>query len=152
MHIVYASETFDQNTEPTLFLAGPTPRNKTVVSCRNQALEILEKLEYHGAVFVPEPRTGPFPDYITQISWEEEHLKKADLILFWIPRDMNTLPGLTTNIEWGRWESSGKVVLGYPSESDHMRYIAHYAEKYKVPTFSTLEDTLGKAVALLKTK
>ena len=61
----------------------------------------LARLGFDGAVFVPEPRDGAWtPDYDGQITWEEAGLHRADCILFWVPRDMETLPGLHTNVEF----------------------------------------------------
>ena len=143
---------FSNALSVSLFLGGPTPRDKNVPSWRPQALHVLKVLGYDDIVLVPEPETGPFPETEKQIRWEDYHLKMADIIVFWIPRDMATLPGLTTNIEWGRWESSGKVVLGYPDEATNMKYIAHYAKHYSIPTFSYLKETLAHAMELLEVK
>jgi hypothetical protein len=63
---------------------------------------------------------------------------------------MATLPGLTTNVEWGRWESSGKVVLGTPADAPHTRYLRHYAQRYGVATADTLDETMSAALGLLR--
>jgi hypothetical protein len=101
-------------------------------------------------VFVPEAREGGFDGgWSEQIAWEDACLNASDVIAFWIPRDLTTMPGLTTNVEWGRWESSGKVVLGAPPDAPRMRYLRHYAARYQVPTAESLEATLDAALALL---
>jgi len=138
---------------PRLFLAGPTPRSPEVKSWREEALQYLASKAYKGIVFVPEPQNGKWHnEYDNQIAWEDKALNRSDCIMFWIPRDLDTLPGFTTNIEWGRWERSGKVVLGYPKEAPKMTYIAYYAKHYGVPIAHSLEDTIDNALNMLKEK
>jgi 8-oxo-dGTP pyrophosphatase MutT (NUDIX family) len=145
MQVVYAREAFPESLTQSIFLAGPTPRSSDVPSWRPAALEELARLGFDGAVFVPEPRDSAWaPGYEEQITWEEAGLHRADVILFWVPRDMRTLPGLTTNVEWGAWAGSGKVVLGTPEGAAHVGYLLHYAQKYRVPL---VRDLAGVAVA-----
>ena len=150
MEVVYAHESAPESYSRSLFLAGPTPRSADVASWRPEALRIIERRGYDGVVFVPEPRDGNWLDgYINQIEWEEKHLHMADCILFWIPRDLTTLPGFTTNVEWGAWQDSGKVVLGMPQDAPSTRYLRYYADKLYVDTASTLEETINAAIQML---
>jgi len=62
---------------------------------------------------------------------------------------MKTMPALTTNIEWGEWMRSGKVVLGAPHDPENSRrnkYLFHKARKYHVPHFYTLEDAIQETL------
>lgn len=148
--IVYAKEDLPTSVTKSIFLAGPTPRGRGVPSWRPEALRILAGLDYDGHVFVPEPRNNmEFGDYVDQVEWETAALNAADVIVFWIPRDMSTLPGLTTNVEFGIWADSGKVILGYPEEAEHVRYLQHMADKLKVSSVQTLQDTLIRALEVL---
>ena len=149
MNVVYALETFpSRNVTSSIFLAGPTPRSPEVASWRPKALKILADMGYDGVVFVPEPSDGVWhKDYEGQVTWEDAALHRADVILFWIPRDMVTMPALTTNDEWGFWKSSGKVVLGVPPESVSTKYQKFHAKENDVPVWDTLEDTVRAAVA-----
>lgn len=151
MQVVYAHEPLPNSITKSIFLAGPTPRSKNVKSWRPEALIILEKLGYNGVVFVPEDSDEKWQEsgYLNQIEWEEYCLNVADGIVFWIPRDMVTMPALTTNIEWGAWCDSGKVVLGTPPEAVHVGYQQHYASKYNVPTAVTLEKTLKLVITII---
>ena len=100
-----------------------------------------------GTVFVPEDNAAaPSFDYTRQIDWEEQALHRSDAIVFWVPRDLETMPAFTTNIEWGVWCSSGKVVLGAPDGAPKLAYMRHYARKYQVPFSTTLRATLAAAV------
>lgn len=141
---IYAREPLPETVTRSIFLAGPTPRSAAVQSFRPAAIRELEQQGFDGTVFVPEPRSGDWrAGYEDQIEWEEAALHRADAILFWVPRDMATLPGLTTNIEWGAWAGSGKVVFGAPAGAPHVRYLQYYAAKLRVPA----EGDLGAAVA-----
>lgn len=147
MEIVHAQEPFPTTVKKSIFLAGPTPRSVEVAGWRDQALEELKSQGYDGTVYVPEPRGGVWKDaYNDQVEWEEAALFRADCILFWVPRDMKTMPALTTNVEWGVWADSGKAVLGTPPEATSVRYLRHYAEKYGVPVSDSLAETVRSAI------
>jgi len=140
-----APETFERS----IFLAGPTPRSPEVSSWRPEALKILERLGYDGVVFVPEWTDASSKSQLDQrflhfqaVRWEDKHLNMSDQILFWIPRDMKTMPGLTTNIEFGRWEGSGKIVLGHPKEAPHTSYLDDYANREGITRCNDLEETV----------
>lgn len=101
MYVIYANETLE-GPGPWIFLAGPTPRNKNTKSWRPDAIKCFDEAEFDGILFIPEPRDGKFSwAYITQVDWEDLGLNLCDCIMFWIPRDMKTMPAMTTNIEWG---------------------------------------------------
>ncbi|MCU0659762.1 MAG: hypothetical protein MUF64_32195, partial [Polyangiaceae bacterium] len=100
-----------------------------------------------GVVFVPEPRDARWSrDYDAQVEWEERHLHMADVILFWLPRELGAMPGLTTNDEWGAFKGSGKAVFGAPAGAEKVRYQRHYAEKLHTGNGATLEETVGLAL------
>lgn len=147
MRVNYSDQKLPFEVNKMIFLAGPTPRSKEVKSWRGEAIEILEKFGYDGDVFIPEPSDGEFKhSYDNQIEWELEAMKRADMIVFWVPRDLKDMPALTTNVEFGAWVESGKIVLGYPKEAEKMRYLDFVAKKEKVTVFDNLEDTLKFAV------
>ena len=154
MDIVYAGEEAPQIIRKSIFLAGPTPREPNFLlssppSWRPTALKWLAQNGFEdGTVFVPEPnpKRGKWEDYSDQIEWEEKHLHMADCIVFWVPREMQRMPGMTTNVEFGRWYESGKVVLGSPIGVPKMRYLEYYAHKFHAWIGYTLEETLRYAV------
>lgn len=152
MQIVYALEDMPYKFSKSLFLAGPTPRSPEVPSWRKDALDILRDIGFdNGIVIVPEPRDQHWhKDHDKQVEWEQKHLAICDCILFWIPRDLETLPGYSTNLEWGHHHNSGRVVLGYPSEdTPKMDYIKYDAEKYHIPISHTLTETIHSALELI---
>jgi len=139
MKIYRPQDKITDRIQPNFFLAGPSLRNAESTPWRDDAVEFFKKYNFPGSLSIPEPFNG---DYADQIKWEEEHLANCTRIIFWIPRDMTFLPGLTTNIEFGEWMKSGKVVLGYPPDAEHMLYITYKAQKYNIPLAFTLEDTI----------
>lgn len=159
MEVVYAGEEMPEKFSKSIFLAGPTPRNKEEQeSWRPDALRILEDKGYDGVVFVPESRNGEFKhSYDDQVEWEETYLNVADCIVFWVPRDIEPdskgypkMAAFTTNVEFGVWQSSGKIVFGAPSKATKNGYLKYYAEKYNVPVADSLIETLDNAMEMLE--
>lgn len=158
MEVVYAGEEMPEKFTKSIFLAGPTPRNKEEQeSWRPDALEILRDKGFDGVVFIPEDRSGKFKhSYDDQVEWEEKYLHIADCIVFWVPRDIEPdskgypkMAAFTTNVEFGTWQSSGKIVFGAPPKATKNGYLKYYAEKYNVPMSETLADTLDDAMEML---
>lgn len=150
MQVVYAHEEAPSTWTASLFLAGPTPRDADTPSWRPEALRLLAAQGFTGVVFVPESRDGGWAhDYEDQVEWEERHLQLADLIVFWVPRELTKMPALTTNDEWGTFKHSGKVVFGAPPGAAKVRYQRYYAAKLHVPGAEDLAGTLRCALGLL---
>jgi len=133
----------------SIFLAGPTPRNDQAASWRPDALAILDELGFDGQVYVPENATWKPHDQheAAQVPWEWEALNQATVIAFWVPRALDHMPALTTNVEFGFFATSGKLVLGYPEGAAKMTYLARLAQRFHVPVFGSLRATLEAAVA-----
>ncbi len=150
MKLIYAQQEIPENIDTSIFLAGPSPRHNSVESWRPEAIQILHNLGFQGVVFVPEPEGLKWNgEYDHQIEWEWSAAKRATCIVFWVPRELETMPGFITNIEWGRWYESGKVVLGYPEGAPKMSYFAYCAKKNNIPVSDNLEDTLKSAMSKL---
>jgi 8-oxo-dGTP pyrophosphatase MutT (NUDIX family) len=159
MEVVYTGEEMPEKITKSIFLAGPTPRNKEEQeSWRPDALDILRDKGFDGTVFVPEDRKGEFKlDYDDQIGWEEKYLNIADCIVFWVPRDLELdskdfpkMAAFTTNVEFGAWADSGKIVFGAPPKAPKNDYLKHYSEQYNAPVAETLTATLDNAMAMVE--
>lgn len=149
MEVIYAHEHPTSRPKLSMFLAGPSPRGDNDYNWRPEALAILRNIDFEGTVYVPLPRDGNWSiDYDAQVDWESDYLEDADVIAFWIPRDLVYLPGYTTNVEFGIYLKSGKIVLGYPKGAAKMKYLDRVAKRNAVPISSELEDTLRRAMKL----
>lgn len=136
---------------PYIFLAGPTPRDRRVVhSWRPEACEYLDEMLPKGTIVIPEDEGyGEYdPTKGDQVAWEWEGLYLSDAVMFWVPRNMQTLPGLTTNVEYGMLHDSGKIVLGYPREAEHLGYLDRLAKQHNVPILSDLKVACAFTAAM----
>lgn len=143
---------------PSIFLAGPTPRDETTPSWRPKMLELLSL--FPGNVFIPEAAPSAWAhDYDGQVEWELDALTAATVIVFWVPRDLGlikdqkqgepaqmAMPALTTNAEFGYWARSGKCVLGAPPKAPKLGYLRHLATRHGVLTVETMEDVARVAM------
>ena len=138
--------------DKSIFLAGPTPRSEEVISWRKEAIEILKKNGYDGIVYVPEYSTNkPREGYEDQVLWERDGLMSSSLIIFWIPRSIPKMMGLTTNVEFGYYLHTNKVLYGRPDNSEKNTYLDWlYKYDYHKEPFNNLEKLLSEAINILK--
>lgn len=136
---------------PSVFLAGPTPTAGVVPSWRPAAIEKIRAAATSPlTVLIPESRGGVRAEsYDDQFRWETAARAQASVVLFWIPRDLATMPGFTTNVEFGHDVTTGRVVLGCPPNCpnpERNRYLIKLAERYGAPVCETLDDTVRAAL------
>ena len=134
----------------SIFLAGPTPRGEFTKSWRTRACKYLGDNGFDGVVYVPEYSTWkPKADYVDQAQWERDALSNASVIAFWIPRTLPDMPAFTTNVEFGYWIHTGKVLYGRPDDAKKIKYLDWL---YKTDTnnepFSSLEELLNGSIEL----
>ena len=134
--------------EKSIFLAGPTPRNKDTRSWRVEACNILENIGFDGIVYVPEYSSWkPKESYVDQAMWERIALSEATTIVFWIPRHLPDMPAFTTNVEFGYWLHTGKVVYGRPDNAEKIKYLDWlYELDYDNKPINNLQELLQLAV------
>lgn len=157
MKIIYSDHPIPSEITKSLFLAGPSPREKSVVDWRIEAVSLLNAMNFEGEVFIPIPeaRFAGGEDqadwtYDNQVEWECKARNVADQILFWIPRDIkNGMPGFTTNIEFGEDLGSGKIVYGRPPAAEKCRYLDRRIEGLGLVVHDTLESVLACAIGTL---
>ena len=133
-----------------IFLAGPTPRDKSVISWRIDAIEKLKELGFEGIVYVPEYEgLQGREDYTDQALWEREALAEASVILFWIPRELEKMPAFTTNVEFGYWINRNKIVYGRPDNARKIQYLDWlYDVDYMEQPYNNLNDLLKKSISI----
>ena len=73
----------------------------------------------------------------------------SDCIVFYVDRNLDTMPAFTTNHEHGEWFQSGKVIFGAPNHAPKNRYLQLKGKRFGVPQAETLEETLRLAVAMV---
>ena len=177
MNIIFARE-YDlkgANLNKSIFLAGPTPRSPEVKSWRPEFIDKLVEQGYDDTVFVPEDRdtfgcgiNGP-DEWLKQVEWEDDMLNASTIIAFWIPRDLETLPGFTTNTEFGRFikktstfltpkgdfpvyaYTTSAIVYGRPPNAPKTGYLDWLYEKETglIP-FESMDDMVDFCVDLLR--
>lgn len=151
MIVVYTGETPPDSFTSSIFLAGPSPRKPGDANWREGAIKLLEEMGYGGVVFAPVYRDQPPEtfDYEAQVGWERRWLNTSDQIVFWVPRDLKTLPGFTTNVEYGMWLRSGKILLGSPDGTPKMDYLDWWAKEEGIENFDTLQGILECVITKL---
>lgn len=143
---------------PSIFLAGPTVRGNQphLTSWRFDAIEEFKKQNYTGALIIPEftSKTESDKSKTWVPLWEYNGLKKADCIMFWIPRTKELI-ALTTNMEFGYWQAREpqKLIYGRPDDAYRMSYldimwtqVASENNQYANNIYTTLEDTVKASI------
>lgn len=143
---------------PSIFLAGPTVRGNQphLTSWRFDAIEEFEKQGFRGDLIIPEFTSKTESDKGKEWVplWEYNGLKKADCIMFWIPRTRELI-ALTTNMEFGYWQSREpqKMVYGRPDDAYRMGYldimwkaVASENKQYFPAIYNSLESTVSASI------
>jgi hypothetical protein len=132
MKIIYYDSLDKMIDGVSIFLAGPTDRDSNHTQWRLNAIEYFEKNNFSGTLISPEfedKEKSINYDYSYFPDWEEIFLQCCDYILFWIPRDLEKLPGFTTNVEFGKYYQDKRVYIGSPIDSPKNRYLKHIYER-----------------------
>lgn len=145
---------------PSVFLAGPTVRGNQphLTSWRFEAIEEFKRQGFEGDLIIPEftskTESDKGKEWIPK--WEYNGLKKADCILFWIPRTRELI-ALTTNMEFGYWQGREpqKMIYGRPDDAYRMGYldvmwkaVADEAKTYEPLIYNTMSDTIAASIEL----
>lgn len=144
MKTVFALEPLE-GINSSIFLAGPSPRGNIGNDWRPEVIEKLEKTGFKGTVLSPVNKNFKNEDYLNQINWEHQAMKLANRIIFWIPRSEN-MPGFTTNVEFGEYFSSGKIICGSPKEAIKNRYLQERFKPYGI-WHSTIDELIKDALS-----
>lgn len=148
LEVIRLMEELPTRRVQAVYLAGPVPRDPAERGWHDDAVAEFHATRFDGVVVDPRPRAGWPDDPDAQIDWEAAAMQRADALLFWVPRRLWDLPGLTTNLEWGAWYRSGKAVLGSPPDAPKMRYLRHYADRARAPQADSLPEAVQIAIRL----
>ena len=148
MRVLTPSEELPDLNNPSIFLAGPTPREEHVSSWRPEAIDILKRAGFEGDVLAPEPFEGGFD---AQVAWEFHCLENCSAVCFWAPRDLKDMPAFTTNVEFGRYSGSGKALYGRPHRAPKTRYLDWlYTTVTSRAPIDSLEELMREAVSFVR--
>ena len=92
MNVIYSDMPHENWANHSIFLIGPTPRDRAVASWRPEALRILEALGYAGTVLVPEWSKVSNVAFAEQVAWEYYGTEHATVLAAWVPREMKHMP------------------------------------------------------------
>lgn len=140
----------------SVMLCGPTPRSSDVKSWRPDAIQLFEKAGFDGTLLIPEHKNGEIVDYDNQIEWEHTCLVYAACVMFWVPRNLENMIALTTNIEFGMccglFYDFSTIVYGRPVDAPKCRYLDALWRK-RSPNWGpaeTLEETVKAVIGCFK--
>lgn len=156
MRVYYAAQSLPSlEGQCPIFLVGPTPREALVPSWRPQALTILEQIGFEGIILVPEPENGKWPEhFLDQVEWEHAGLQAASAlgcVAAWVPRELEAMPGFTTNVEFGLYVGCGRFVYGRPDNAPKTAYLDWlYRRKTSNSPIDNLAELMQTAVAVAR--
>lgn len=82
--------------------------------------------------------------------WERIALTNATVILFWVPRKLPDMGAFTTNVEFGYWLHSGKVIYGRPNDASKIKYLDWlYKLDYGKSPYEDLKSLLESSIELV---
>lgn len=161
MKLVFSNEPFPTEVTKSIFLAGPSPRYKEgdeiqTNTWRHYAIDYLKSLNYDGIVYIPIPRDFFYGEkansnlisYLKQIDYEQSALERADIILFYLDRK-NDNEGLTTNVEFGKYYDSGRVVYCRPKDAVKVRYLDNLCFEKGLTIYLNLNEALEHSLYLI---
>lgn len=121
---------------------------------KNRAIKILKELEFDGTIYIPEYNNKKFKYYTEQVEWEREVYLKCSIMMFWIPRNISkNILGLTTNVEFGYYLCTGKIIYGRPDNADRTRYLDWlYDLECKRKPYNNLRCLISETINILNTK
>ena len=132
-----------------VFLAGPI---QGAPNWQHSIENLFVNGQQNGNVVFLSPRRLSYDsfNYEEQVLWEKKYMALADVILFWIPEEIENVEGRsyaqTTRTEFGEYLARGKeIIFGAYKEFPGLRYFEsklkqYYGDTYKI--HSSLEDCL----------
>ena len=139
-----------------IFLAGPiqgAPDYKSTI------IKHPKFKKYEDKIIFIDPKRKKFDastfDYNSQVSWETRYLRMSDIVLFWIPEEVEKIPGRdyaqTTRVEFLECLARKKKIAAGMEETLPLRKYMDYKFKYyqgKELAY-TLEETINQCTILI---
>ena len=137
-----------------IFLCGPTPRDKKTISWRKEAIKLFEKYNSNITLFIPERKDWSVKfDYYDQINWELTAISRVEKIMFWVPRNLENMPGFTTNVEFGYTIGLDEknIYYGRPHNAPKIKYMDYlYNLYFEREIFNDLEEMVKEICTNVK--
>lgn len=162
MQLVFSGEAAPTNYSKSIFLAGPIDNtskgNLIPRDWRKDVIELLEQKGYDGVVFIPiskafwEETYAPIDFVYSEavVEWECMMMDRADILLFWVNRDKEAdRYGLTTNVEFGRYLNTGRIVYGHTKESFSVFNLDTIAAKNNIKVHNELPELVDTALSVI---
>lgn len=154
-HIIEATNeiySVDKHSSKKIFLAGG------ISNCPDWQAEVVEKIKDIDHVIVYNPRRQNFPidDPFAseqQITWEYEHLRDSDIIVFWFSKgSLNPI----VLYELGKWGNSTdkKIIIGIDPDYERKMDVIIQTKLARPHTIivNTLEDFIFSIRFMLQYK
>jgi 8-oxo-dGTP pyrophosphatase MutT (NUDIX family) len=73
----------------------------------------------------------------------------ADVVMMWVPREIKSMPAFTTNVEFGMFVRSGRLVYGRPEGAPKTRYLdkVYQDNPLETPLSTTLDELVAQAIS-----
>ncbi len=106
---------------------------------------LMKKLEDKGIIFL-DPRSDDYgslkltegdPKFREQVTWEQDGLEKASVIVMYFNRNSEAPISL---LEFGLFARSGRMIMRCPLGYKHKGYVDILCERFGVAQVSTLEE------------
>lgn len=142
----------ENNSNVKLFLAGG------ISNCPDWQKDLIEKLKNFPKLTIYNPRRENFPigdkdAAEEQITWEFNHLRDANIIIFWFSRgSLNPI----VLYELGRWGNSSNIpiLIGIDPEYERKQdvIIQTQLSRPEVPIYESLDEIVEELYNAFETK
>lgn len=160
MRVLKAPDQLDSFEKPSIFLGGG------ITGAPDWQKEALELLKGTFATcfnprrpegFLPPDHPNYLQSYSEQVDWEHKYLLQAEVVLFWLPKEANSI---TTRFEIGWFygmnyaqtskASRRSLAVGIEPGVNGDTYYRIVLPRVGIPVHSTLEETCKRACELVR--
>ena len=150
---IYANQRIPTHAPKSILLIGPTYYpNRNIDSWRTTFLNYLKNKDFKGYVFIPEIENSYETDltYNNHLEWEEYALKKAGIIIFWLPNELENLDIEYLKLGYLLAKVPEKLILVNMDNSRDNHYLKYYCDNLNISQCLSLEETLNMVMEKLK--
>ena len=151
MQTVYTCEDLPDPCSASLYLAGAGSDETMNSGWRREAIHLLGKCGFPGAVIVPERRNKrAYLCPSEKAIWDVRMRARADLILFWVPEDRSAPGAYVAEGEHHLAHDICRCLYGRPRDAlGHLHLDATWTTSTHKPPYDDLQAMIVDAVALI---